>query len=83
MTNLHVIESKTPEQKVRDDVLTALDDIIKIADKGDVDSVCIIASHLDGSWTSRTSKILNPSDLIVRLEMVRLMLMDKMLDDTE
>lgn len=71
MTTLHIISRKTVDQETRDSVSSALNDVVKLADKGEIDVVCIIARHLDGSWTHRTSDTDCFPETIGRLEILK------------
>jgi len=71
MTTLVALPRKTVDQETRDSVLSALDDILKMAERGEVDVVCIIARHLDGTWTNRTSDTDDFAETIGRLEILK------------
>lgn len=68
---LSVVPKKTVTEEQQESVMRAIHGIMADAERGDVETVIVIARHADGNWTDRASTTHHYSDCIGRLEILK------------
>lgn len=68
---LKIVPKTTVSDEIKNDIINILEKALEQAKQGDVECVLVILKQIDGHWSDERSGVVNFSDSIGKLEIIK------------